>query len=799
MAFITRSIDHATAFGLTLGRALVRALALALTVAACAGQPNATECVTGITCPEGTKCAAAQQVCITNDCGDGIVAASEQCDDGNILDGDGCAANCLSREVCGDSVLNSAAGELCDDGNTLAGDGCADDCRSVEICGNMVRDLNEACDDGNTLPGDGCSGNCKSTEICGNGIVDLNEKCDDANAAGGCNDDCQGGTGCGDGAIDISGGGVALEECDDGNQDNQDDCTNACDLNTCGDGIVQLSGARVESCEPVGGPEDADCNLDCTTQTCGDNKINKAAGEECDLGMIGVVNQNGNDRDCTAVVCKLNVCGDGNVNTAGTLARREGCDDQNKIQTDGCSNACSLPTCGNGIVEMGENCDDSNDDSGDGCSGSESATTADHCRLETCGDGIINNGETCDDAGESSTCDDDCTSPSCGDGVVNEADAEQCDDPATPGNSDACTDGCLYNVCNDGFPGPGELCDDGNDDNTDGCTTGCTTPSCSPPNGVREDTEQCDDGNQIDTDGCLSTCVYAVCGDGKVQASVEECDQGTANNGQNMNCLADCTLNVCGDGFVDLEGTGASQTEACDLGAFNEQTTCPYGLTSCQTCTNNCDMAGTGSTDFCGDRTTDTTFGEVCDDGSPMQSCGQCTNACNHSTPAAKARAFLIASDNGGGNIGDGDVIVLNDGINTVTFEFDKDSPATITSGNVRIDIDDAGTLSPATVRTRIDAAIDGVNGLLGLFGGFRIESLDLGPNGLLLINERLSSIGNTTITTDTGGDFFISSAFTGGAGGDCAVGIPCKDDADCRAEDGTGVGSCGGSPRVCQ
>ena len=47
--------------------------------------------------------------------------------------------------------------------------------------------------------------------------------------------------------------------------------------------------------------------------------------------------------------------------------------------------------CGNGQVEPGEACDDGNFDSGDGC------TSA--CVVEVCGDGIVNNGgtETCDD------------------------------------------------------------------------------------------------------------------------------------------------------------------------------------------------------------------------------------------------------------------------------------------------------------------------------------------------------------------------------------------------------------------
>ena len=87
---------------------ITRWLVLAsLALAACARPPDSQECKTGITCPEGTKCAAAQPICITNDCGDGIQQSTEKCDDGNVVDGDGCAKDCLSKEVCGDSVINS--------------------------------------------------------------------------------------------------------------------------------------------------------------------------------------------------------------------------------------------------------------------------------------------------------------------------------------------------------------------------------------------------------------------------------------------------------------------------------------------------------------------------------------------------------------------------------------------------------------------------------------------------------------------------------------------------------------------
>lgn len=58
-------------------------------------------------------------------CGDGVVDANEQCDDGNLVSGDGCDANC-TLPACGNGIVN--AGEECDDGNLIDGDGCQSDC-----------------------------------------------------------------------------------------------------------------------------------------------------------------------------------------------------------------------------------------------------------------------------------------------------------------------------------------------------------------------------------------------------------------------------------------------------------------------------------------------------------------------------------------------------------------------------------------------------------------------------------------------------------------------------------------------
>jgi cysteine-rich repeat protein len=59
-------------------------------------------------------------------------------------------------------------------------------------------------------------------------------------------------------------------------------------------------------------------------------------------------------------------CGD------GALGPDEDCDDGNAVDEDGCTNACTLPACGDGILQAGagELCDDGNSSPGDGCTAS---------------------------------------------------------------------------------------------------------------------------------------------------------------------------------------------------------------------------------------------------------------------------------------------------------------------------------------------------------------------------------------------------------------------------------------------
>jgi cysteine-rich repeat protein len=97
--------------------------------------------------------------CRDPSCGDEVVDSGEQCDDGNNAGGDGCSADCLSDEQCGNGVVDASLGEECDDGNVDGGDGCGPQC-TVEQCGNGIVDADEGCDDGNFLSHDGCSSGC---------------------------------------------------------------------------------------------------------------------------------------------------------------------------------------------------------------------------------------------------------------------------------------------------------------------------------------------------------------------------------------------------------------------------------------------------------------------------------------------------------------------------------------------------------------------------------------------------------------------------------------------------------------
>ena len=69
---------------------------------------------------------------------------AEECDDGNLENGDGCDSNCQIEDgwIC--TVLDEEVSMI----------------SACQVCGNSLVEGYEQCDDGNTDAGDGCNPTC---------------------------------------------------------------------------------------------------------------------------------------------------------------------------------------------------------------------------------------------------------------------------------------------------------------------------------------------------------------------------------------------------------------------------------------------------------------------------------------------------------------------------------------------------------------------------------------------------------------------------------------------------------------
>ncbi len=485
-------------------------------------------------------------------CGDEVVdygshGAEELCDDGdgNVSSGsyntyeETCTTQCKWFNYCGDGKIDGSGGdgytggpEVCDDGiNDGSYNGCNSNCESLgPYCGDNHLDSGyEDCDKGESntdLPAtyEACRKDCTQAR-CGDGITDeaAGEECDDGElnsntVPGACRTDCTEPT-CGDGVVDDG------EECDDGNSNNNDSCTDECKIATCGDGFKKTSDSDL----PGG--------------------VSQPPNEVCDKAFPGVGGGEGIGDyckdDCQEVVGS---CGDGTVQAV-----------------EACDNA--MPGIGDG------------DGTGDYCS--------DNCKEEVgfCGDGKLQDKmEECDPGiNDGIHCNDECKIVGeCGDGTVQE-DYEVCDN-AEPGEGggegigDYCSDDCQTDLgeCGDGEIqyDAGESCDDGTANGTykretpghcdDDCKGTGEGGYCGDST-TQDDYEICDEGGDNGKYGgyCNATCdgYTGECGDGTVQSAYEVCDDGE-NNGEYGYCNETCTgpAGFCGDGTVN------STKEACDSG-----------------------------------------------------------------------------------------------------------------------------------------------------------------------------------------------------------------------------------------
>jgi uncharacterized repeat protein (TIGR01451 family) len=536
----------------------------------------------------GTAEATAASVLVT-ECGDGVVAGSEACDDGGTDPDDGCDAACHVEygyacagpagtadhctATCGDGQL-AVGSETCDDGGTAAFDGCSASCAlepgwscadpspgpdgsvgnpdtaCTSSCGDGMVALGvEACDDGAAVPLDGCSEAC---------AVEYGWTCSEP---GGGASVCT--AACGDGKV-----AVGAEACDDGDAASLDGCSASCVLevgwdcvddgpgvpgtpaapdttcaSTCGDGVVALGAETCDDGDAVGLDG---CSASCQTEY----------GWSCANPAVGTS------------FCKP-LCGDGKI-----AAGAETCDDGNAVASDGCSGTCR--------VEIGWSCSDPSP----GPNGTVAAPDA--VCAASCGDGLVAvGGEACDDGDNEALdgCSPGCevelgwscanaspTAPSlcaaaCGDGVV-AAGAEGCDDGDLV-SGDGCSAGCVVErgwacpggtscatSCGDGRLAGAELCDDGGTAADDGCAPGC---DAFEPGYACATTM--DDGDAVPDTVCTFTC-----GDGMLAAAHEACDDGGTEAGDGCSpscafetgwtCSGDagggstCAALACGDGIV---------------------------------------------------------------------------------------------------------------------------------------------------------------------------------------------------------------------------------------------------------
>ena len=139
----------------------------------CAGMPSVCQKQLQQVCtPKQYECESSTARKQCNADGTGYIYAKDfptmYCDQGQICNDGVCAQQ---QAICGNGIKESP--EECDDGNVVNGDGCSSTCMTEvpppppipAVCGNGDKESPEECDDGNVVNGDGCSSTCMTEQI----------------------------------------------------------------------------------------------------------------------------------------------------------------------------------------------------------------------------------------------------------------------------------------------------------------------------------------------------------------------------------------------------------------------------------------------------------------------------------------------------------------------------------------------------------------------------------------------------------------------------------------------------------
>jgi cysteine-rich repeat protein len=135
----------------------------------CQGLADVVTCGSNGTCIEDAY---------VDPCGNGYRLFQEECDDGNVVDGDGCSSTCKVEK--GWRCDMDSAGREPDTCTVICGDGIQRDsgCCAESEC-SLECDARRGCDDGNTVRDDGCSEQCsiETAFSCWGGDINTTSTC----------------------------------------------------------------------------------------------------------------------------------------------------------------------------------------------------------------------------------------------------------------------------------------------------------------------------------------------------------------------------------------------------------------------------------------------------------------------------------------------------------------------------------------------------------------------------------------------------------------------------------------------